>query len=393
MERMKFIVALQKGEESMKSLCQQFGISRQTGYQWKRRFEEDGVQGLEDRPPIARTHPHATDERLVDAVVAIRKAHPTWGPKKIRAILLRQTPGAVLPATSTIGALLERRGMVAARKPRLRVPPSPSERVAATAPNVVWTIDHKGAFNLRQGRCYPLTLCDLATHYLLKCEAVLSTSEADARPHVEAAFREFGLPDRIRSDNGTPFASSQTPGGLTHLSIWWIKLGIRLERIDLGHPQQNGSHERLHRTLEEAIAPGQRDPIEQQRAFDAFRRVYNLERPHEALDQRPPAEVYRSSWRAYPAELADVTYPDTMLCRRVLDNGSFNLGSERIFLTKLLAHENVGLLERASDRWDVYFGTVGLGELHRRDGAWRLHSVRPTFVEMSTDDVDVRGCA
>lgn len=373
MERMKFILALKESDESMAELCRRFGISRQTGYAWKSRFEAEGVAGLADRPPIPHSHPHAVAEHLADRMVAIRKAHPTWGPKKIRAILEKQSPEEIWPAASTVGAVLHRRGLVAARKPRLRVPPSPTERAQATVSNVVWTIDHKGSFDLVKGRCYPLTLCDLASHFLLKCEALPSTSEAEAKPHIEMAFREFGLPERIRSDNGTPFATSQAPGGLTQLSIWWIKLGILLERIDPGHPEQNGAHERMHRTLEEAIRPGQRDMVEQQRAFDVFRGIYNQERPHEALGQRPPAEVYRSSWRPYPAEIPEMTYPDTMLHRQAADTGWIHFQGERVHISRAFSSETIGLQEHGSDQWDVYFGPVHLGQMDRKQGVWRFN--------------------
>lgn len=388
MERMKFILALLEDGESFAQICHRFGISRQTGYTWKRRFEAEGTRGLADRRPMARTHPNATDEGLADQMVDLRKKHPSWGPKKIRAVLVKQAPTAAWPAPSTIGAVLQRRGMVASRQPRLRVPPSPTERAQATSPNIVWTVHHKGSFDLINGRCYPLTLCDLASHYLLKCEALPSTSEAEARPHLEAAFREYGLPERIRSDNGTPFAASQAPGGLTHLSIWWIKLGISLERIALGHPEQNGAHERMHRTLKaEAITPGRSDMIEQQRAFDVFRRVYNLERPHEGLGQRIPADVYRRSWRPYPVELAELEYPEGMSRRQVGDAGSFSFAGERIFLTKLLAGETIGVQPRTDSRWDVYFGPVWVGQLYLQEKTWHLQSRQPTSVLPAQESV------
>jgi transposase InsO family protein len=380
MERMKFILALQQEEETMTELCRRFGISRETGYEWKRRFEAEGLHGLENRPCTPHSHPNATEDRLADQIVALRKLHPTWGPKKIKAILEKKAPQESWPAPSTIGAVLARRGLVSPRKLRLRVPPSPTQRKEATAPNVLWTIDHKGAFDLLQGRCYPLTICDNASRYLLKCEALPSTSEADARPIFEAAFREFGLPERIRSDNGTPFASSQSPAGLTQLSVWFIKLGIEIERIDLGHPEQNGAHERMHRTLEEAIRPGQLDIEQQQRAFDCFRRIYNLERPHESLGQRPPSEVYRTSWRPFVEHPPTISYPANMTRRLVSEKGSISWEGKPISITKLLQGEEIGMVESAEDRWDVFFSSVWLCELQRKENTWEQRRERSSVL-------------
>lgn len=360
MERVKFIAALASEDEDFSALCRRFNISRQTGYTWKRRFEEEGAAGLSDRRSVAVRHPNMTDGAVEDAVVALRKQHPTWGPKKLRAWLQEHRSGLVLPAPSTIGDILTRRGVTAARKRRLRVPPSPVHLTQATCPNAIWTTDHKGSFRLSEGRCYPLTLMDAWSRYFLKCEALSSTSEEAAWPHYEAAFREFGLPARIRSDNGVPFANANTPGRLSKLSVWWVKLGIELERIEPGHPEQNGQHERMHRTLEEAIDAGKHDLTEQQRRFDAFRREWNHERPHEALGQRCPARIYETSWRPYPAVVRPPEYEPGVHVRTVYPVGTVCWRGQVFSVGKVLAGERVGFQELDDGRWVVRFGPVRL---------------------------------
>lgn len=375
MERMKFIVALESGELTMAALCRQFGISRETGYEWKRRFEQGGVAALEDRPPVAGTHKNQTPDDVADRLVNLRKQHPTWGPKKLRKELegalekevAEGRPKLVVPATSTIGEILKRRGMVAPPKKRLRVPPSPSRLAAMSCPNAVWTADHKGDFALAGGgRCHPLTIADGYSRYLLKCEALTSTSDEAARPHFERAFQEHGLPVVLRTDNGSPFASASGPGGLTRFSVWLVKLGIRPERIEPGHPEQNGRHERMHRTLEEAIEAGKHDLGEQQRRFDVFRGVYNHERPHEALGMRPPAAVYETSWRPYPAILREPEYDLDMVVRRVQPNGVMSWRGQAFSVGKVLGAEPVGLRDFDDDRWLLYFGPLLLGIVDAR---------------------------
>lgn len=383
MERMKFIVALESGEEDFSAVCRRFGISRQTGYTWKRRFEEEGASGLADRPSCAKRHPNSTAAEMEDRVVEVRKAHPTWGPKKLRAWLARKQPELVLPAPSTIGEILTRRGLTAPRKRRLRVPPSPTKLAAATCANAVWTTDHKGSFRLREGRCHPLTLMDAYSRFFLKCEALTTTSEEAAWPHYEAAFREYGLPARIRSDNGVPFATSSAPGRLSRLSVWWVKLGIELERIELGHPEQNGRHERMHRTLEEAIEAGAWDLAEQRRRFDQFRRTWNWDRPHEAIGQQTPGSLYETSWRAYPAVVPSPEYEPGVSVRNVSQNGRVKWRGRDFFLTKVLIGEPVGFEELDEDRWLLRFGPVFLCTLELRGHGepkldFRPHN-RPAF--------------
>src|SRR5580704_9746137 len=282
-ERMKFIVAVQEDPRgNFAQLCRRFGISRGKGYKWLARYEALGAEGLVDQVPVVRHHPNETPAAVVDAILALRKERPFDGPKKLRALLLERDPPIEVPAASTIGEVLDRHGLIRPRKLRLRVPPSSNPLAHAEQPNDVWCTDFKGDFRLGEGnRCYPLTLTDAFSRYLLKCEGLTRPTDGLARPHFERAFREFGLPRGIRSDNGAPFATKAI-GGLSMLSVWWIRLGITPERIEPGKPQQNGRHERMHQTLKKQTAsPPQATMADQQRVMDRFRRDYNEVRPHE----------------------------------------------------------------------------------------------------------------
>lgn len=296
-ERMRFVLAvIEEPLESMSALCARFEISRKTGYKWLDRFERGGPAALEDRSPCALTIRHRLPEAMVMQILELKKEHPFWGPKKIQAVL-KPGHGHRRPATSTIGALLKAYGLVKLRRRRpVRNQLSEAPFPSAPQPNDVWCADFKGHFRLGDGqRCDPFTMTDLASRYLLKCEALGKTDAAHVRPHLERAFREYGLPLRFRSDNGVPFASAGL-GRLSTLSVWLIKLGIHLERIDPGHPEQNGQHERMHRTLKAEVRP-QEDLAAEQRALDRFRAIFNELRPHEGLAQRTPAQVYQRSSR------------------------------------------------------------------------------------------------
>lgn len=385
MQRLMFIHALAESSESMAELCRRFGISRQTGYLWKRRFEEGGPSALVDRPSYARTHPNGIDVVVADRIVEIRKAHPTWGPKKIRAILKEELDE--VPAASTVGDVLKRRGQIAAKRRRVRVPPQKSPLTEYNGPNSVWCIDHKGDFALdARTRCYPLTMMDGHSRYLLKLEALLSTSEQDARPHIELAFREYGLPVCIRSDSGTPFATSSAPGRLSSLAVWWVKLGIRPERIAPGHPEQNGRLERFHLTLEEAIPKVDRTLAEQQRLFDGHRGEYNHVRPHEALEQRVPASAYESSWRSYPAVVGSPEYANDEDVRRVNAKGVVKWRSHEVRLTRLLAGEPVFFTDVGDEQWEIWFGPVFLATATLREEKIRLSYERAHSTQTPTTD-------
>lgn len=376
-ERVRFIGAIQEDPRcNFSRLCERFGISRDKGYKWLARYKEHGPSGLEDRAPIARSCPHKTDEATADRIVAERKEHSHDGPKKLRRRMLDRGELGV-PAASTIGEILNARGLIRPRRARLRVPPSPNQLDPCAEPNDVWCIDFKGHFPLGdKTRCDPLTLTDAATRYLLKCEAVTDTSEAGVRPELERAFREFGLPAKIRSDNGPPFASKAL-GGLSRLSVWWIQLGILPERIEPGKPQQNGRHERMHRTLKEHTAsPPYATMVEQQRAFDRFRRDYNDARPHEALGMTPPAAHYEPSSRPMPERPREPEYADDIEVRRVNSNGNFTWKGTRFLAGAPLMNQPIGFRQTDEDEWELFYGPLLVGYLLVRDGAPRIEPVR-----------------
>jgi transposase InsO family protein len=366
-ERMRFLVAVQESDENLSELCRQFGISRKTAYKWIERYEVLGPAGLEDRPSVAHAHPYATAAELVEAVVELRKAHPYWGPKKLAAWLQAHQPQRHWPAASTIGGLLKRHGLIRPRRRRLRVPLHTEPLRHCDRPNAVWCADYKGHVALgNRSRCHPLTITDGFSRYLLKVEGMLEPTETNARVHFERAFREFGLPTSLRTDNGAPFAS-RALGGLSALSTWWIKLGILPERIEPGHPEQNGRHERMHRTLkQETMQPPRETMAEQQRAFDVFRRIFNDERPHEALAMRPPSRSYVTSARSMPDKLAEPVYCDDCVVRRADERGRLKRRGAKVVLASFLAHEPIGLREVDDGIWDVFFGPVLLGQLDER---------------------------
>lgn len=376
-ERIRFIALVNESDETFAAICRQMGISRKTGYKWLGRYEELGPAGLADRSRAPQSSPQATREELVTAIVTLRKERPTWGPKKLRAALLTQQSD--MPAVSTIGDILKRHGLIHPRRRRAVIPLVATGLAEASQPNDTWAVDFKGHFGLGdKTRCHPLTMTDHVTRYLLKCEGLAQPTCANALPHFERAFREFGLPHRIRSDNGAPFASLGI-GGLSELSVWLIKLGICPERIEPGEPQQNGRHERMHRTLKaEATQPPGATMAEQQLKFDRFRRVYNDERPHEALDQKTPASRYTPSRRSMPNRLVSPEYPDTMKTRRLDFRGRLKFAGqkEKHMVSKLLANEPVGLELIDEDRWELYYGPVLLAEITLRGKELRFERAR-----------------
>ncbi len=361
-ERMRFVMAASEDEAVMSEICAEFGISRQTGYKWLLRYRADGVEGLKERSRAPIRHGRARDEELVAAALALRERQPTWGPKKLRKKLAERWPDVAPPASSTIGDWLRKEGLTPSRRKRRRCPPFSSPLAAADAPNAIWCVDFKGWFRTGDGqRCDPLTISDAMSRYLLRCQAMAQPDGAHVRPAFEAAFCEFGLPLAIRSDNGPPFASTGA-GGLSRLSVWWIKLGVRPERIDPGKPQQNGRHERLHRTLKaDAVSPPAATLAEQQRRFDAFRAVYNHERPHEALDFATPGSLYRASQRAYPCALREPDYPDAAAVRRVRSSGEVKWAGDLIFVSEALVGEPVAIEETDQGEWLVRYADVELG--------------------------------
>jgi putative transposase len=344
----------------MAQVCAAFGISRECGYKWLARYEEEGIAGLKDRSRAPHHHGRAREAELVADVLALQERYG-WGPKKLRCKLGEVRPEIDLPASSTIGEWLAKRGLTGKRKRRRSCPPYSEPFAAADQPNAVWTVDFKGWFRTGDGsRCDPLTLSDAMSRFLLSCRSV-RPDHGHARPVFEAAFCEYGLPLAIRSDNGPPFATTAA-GGLSALSLWWIKLGIRPERIEPAKPQQNGRHERMHRTLKDATAkPPAATVVEQQARFDRFRQLFNQERPHEALGFRYPADLYRASPRAYPCRLREPQYGDACKVRRVRSNGEIKWKGELIFISQVLEGEPVGIEQTESGDCRVRYGDVELG--------------------------------
>lgn len=377
-ERIRFIAAVQQDPRgNFAELCRRFGIHRSQGYKWVKRYEEQGPSGLEDRSPVARSCPHRTPDEVVDRIVAMRKEHPHDGPKKLRGRLLQLGCDELrVPAASTIGDILDRHGLIRPRRARLRMPPHPSPLEPCSQPNELWCVDFKGHFACRDGqRCYPLTITDAASRYLIKCEALTEPKHETTQRHFELAFREFGLPARIRSDNGPPFATNSV-GGLSRLSVWCIQLGIVPERIEPGQPQQNGRHERFHRTLGEHTAKPPADTVvAQQRAFDRFRADYNEHRPHEALGQTPPAGHYEPSLRTMPERPRAPEYGEGFVVRRVKANGHFSWHGYELRLGPLLVSQPVGLRQTDDDEWELHYGPLLIGYVLLRDGKPRLERV------------------
>jgi transposase InsO family protein len=374
-ERLRFIAEYLEGIATMTELCERYGISRETGYKWVARFEADGPPGLTDRSRRPHHSPRATSPHIVQALLAARRQHPTWGPKKLlgRGWRLRERP-----ALSTASALLKRHGLVTTPRRRKRPGHPGVPRTPLTAPNTVWTIDFKGQFRTGDGRwCYPLTLVDSFSRFLLACRPLESMRTTPTRAVLERVFREFGLPTRIRSDNGAPFATSWALARLSPLAVWWIRLGIVPELIQPGRPDQNGRHERLHRTLKEATArPPAATWAAQRQRFCRFRHDYNVERPHEALAQRPPAELYVPSPRPYPRTLPPLEYAPHVVVRRVGPNGSVRWHGRNLSVSHTLTGQAIGFTEVDDGGWAVHFGPVFLGHFDER--RWRIQPMAPT---------------
>jgi transposase InsO family protein len=318
---------------------------------------------LADRSRRPLHVPQAVSEEVAAAVVAARKQHPLWGPRKLRAFLAERAPQQHWPAASTIGLLLKERGLIPERRRRIRTPMPTQPLAAATEANVVWCTDFKGCFRVGGQYCHPLTISDAFSRYLLRVQSVEAERFEHVQPVFEAAFREYGMPWRIRSDNGAPFASKAL-GGLSRLSVWWVRLGITPERIVPGHPEQNGRHERMHRTLKDQTAkPACSSSELQQGAFDAFRQEYNHERPHEALAQKTPASRYEPSRRAFPERLGDPEYPPEFELRRIGENAQLRFHGAHLSLSEVLAGQEVGIEEVSDGRWQLWFGPIYLGTI------------------------------
>jgi len=369
-ERMKFVALFQSGEFTVTELCERFGVSRRVGHKWLRRYEEEGVQGLFDRSRAPRSRPGRTALDAEQLLIAARLERPHWGPKKLLPWLQRQHPDVKLPSRSTAHDILKRHGLVRTRKRRRRTGSGPTGPLrAGQRPGEVWCADFKGQFRLRNGQlCYPLTISDHHSRFLIRCDALSSTASAPCLRVFEDAFEEHGLPEVIRTDNGTPFASTGL-AGLSRLSAWWVRLGIEPQRITPGHPQENARHERMHRTLkDETTRPPGRDMGHQQELFDAFQHEYNVERPHEGLEGETPGSRYTPSDRPLPEDSHDPEYPGHFELRRVSRRGRTSLFKQPVHIGEAFAGQLVGLEPIEHDRWRIHFFDWHLGVFDESTG-------------------------
>jgi putative transposase len=366
--RMRFVTDYEAGEFGMEELAERYGISRKTGFKWMKRFREDGASGLEKRSRAAEHVANRTDRAVEGLVVEFRRQHPTWGPRKLLVCLAKRNPELELPARSTVAEILKRHGLSEGRKRRRKEGHPGRPRTIPVRPNDIWAMDFKGQFRTRDGiYCYPFTVTDLYSRYVIRCDGKLTTEREGVQASLEAAFREFGLPESIRSDNGPPFASTGI-ARLTRLGVWLLKLGIQRELIEPGRPDQNGCHERMHRTLKaETTRPAEATLGRQQKRFDLFVKEFNERRPHEALEMKCPAEVYRASDRRFPERVATPEYPAHFDVRLVSRNGGVKWKGGWLNVGHSLIEEPVGLEEVDDGIWSVHFANLLIGRFDERD--------------------------
>lgn len=361
-QRLQFVLRVRKEEVSIAQACREFGISRPTAYKWLERYDEHGLDGLEDRSRAPGHIPHKTDEKTEQLVCALRRKYPNLGPKKLRAWLMREHPEADWPAPSTIGNILKRNGLIEPRKTRRKTAPATEPLADADAPNRIWSADYKGQFELEDGSmCYPLTVSDNHSRMVLGCFALPSTGSAHAKSCFEQVFSTWGMPQAIRTDNGSPFASHAVRG-LSSLSAWWLALGIDHERIEPGKPQQNGRHERMHLTLkEETTRPAASTLEKQQKRFDDFCTFFNELRPHEALEQTVPLNHHQRSEKTFDGQVPKLDYSGCDVVRSVKTSGEIKFASQTIYISQALGGRQVGLVEVDVDVWLVTYAGYDLG--------------------------------
>jgi len=355
-ERISLIADWKSGNYSITELSSIYGVSRKTIYKWTRRYEGQGIDGLKELRRAPLSHPNQATDAVVKELIQAKIDHGKWGPKKVLRYLQRRRPEVQWPSVCTVEKWLRRHGLVKERRRRKRVPPYSEPFLQCNAPNKIWSADFKGQFRMGDGKwCYPLTLSDNLSRYLLVCRGFGSPCYEDTQQWFEWAFRKYGLPASIRTDNGTPFAGRGITG-LSRLSTWWIRLGIRPERIECGKPEQNGRHERMHRTLKEETArPAMANMNRQQMRFEEFRREYNNERPHEALGMKTPSSMYEVSSRCYPEKILEPQYDEGVHVRRVRDGGEISFRGNYYFLSEVLAGQYVGLTELYDGFYEVKF--------------------------------------
>jgi len=365
-QRTEFVLRALRNTEPFSELCGEFGIARKTGYKWKERFLQQGLDGLGDQSRKPDSSPNGVSEAMVCQIVKLRMAHPSWGARKLRAVLARTVPENELPSESSFKRILDRAGLVEHRR---RVPNEQTGRLQlplkAERPNHVWTIDFKGWWYTQDHRRFePLTIRDDFSRYMLCAHALEDARTETVRQQMARVFQRHGLPEVIRSDNGAPFAACNSPLGLSRLSAWWLSLGIGLDRIPPGRPDQNGGHERMHRDLAREVEhSAERDPATQQAVLDVWRKTFNEERPHEALAMRVPHEVYHTSPRKFDPTPATLTYPGEYLVRKINRNGSVKIHSQPISVSLALRGFDVGLQPAQTNRLAVWFCRLRLGEI------------------------------
>jgi len=373
-ERAKFVLAVDDGAFSMTELCQRFGISRKTGYKWMRRYQQGGIAALSNRSRAPHHCPHRTPDAVRTAIIAARQAHPRWGPRKLRALLQREAPETAWPARSTIYGILKDAGLIQRRRKRRRPVHPGTSPIKADGPGAVWTADFKGEFRLRSGAyCYPLTIQDAYSRYLVACEALPSTTFEHVQPVFTRAFRQYGCPVALRTDNGSPFVCSRALGGLTRLNLSWLRLGIERQRSRPGCPQDNPRHERMHRTLKKhTTRPPEATFPAQQLRFDRFRDTFNTIRPHQALGDDVPANRFAASGRRMPDRVPALMYPGHYERRKVSSTGTIRFHNRQLFVSSVLSGLHVGLVEVEMDLWSLYIGPVLLARVDATTG--RVHA-------------------
>lgn len=389
--RQEFVEHAMSGKHSVAALCNAYGISEKTGHKWIKRYKASGRPGLSDLSRAPHETPHKISSEVRREILSLREKHPTWGPKKLRVVLRRKLPEQHWPAASSIGELLRREGCVRPQRRRQVGSNLPLDAglTIPQAANDVWTTDFKGQFRLlNRELCYPLTAQDAFSRFVIGTTALASTASLPVEIAFTRHFETYGLPKVIRSDNGVPFASPSAIGRLSKLSVWWIRLGIRPERIEPGEPQQNGQHERMHKTLKaDATRPPAANLAEQQLRFDRFRQEYNDERPHESLDQETPASRYSASAREFPKLLPQLVYPPHFEIRVVTMSGAIHFQSRRFQLSTALENQEIGLEEIDDGLWGVNFGPLFLGTLDSPSGTFieevQWKSVDPPITEIN----------
>ena len=381
-ERLKFVARLLEGEK-MAPLCREFGISRVTGYKIFNRYKASGLEGLHDRSRRPYRQANQLPYQVERLILQIKQEHPSWGAPKIRHKVIREFAMLKPPAKSTIHAVLDRHGLVKRRKRRRRCAEG-TDRQHVTEPNKLWCADYKGEFMLGNKQyCYPLTITDYSSRYLLACEGLPSTRKDLAYTVFERTFQEYGVPRAIRTDNGSPFGSGNAFFGLTQLSVWWLRLGIKIERIQPGHPQQNGRHERMHLTLkQDATQPPSYNFLQQQERFDQFIEVYNHERPHQALEGRYPGDLFTPSTRTYQPAI-EPEYPFHDRTVRITHCGRICIGKRKISLSRAFAGQLVGIREVEDQIWLVTFMEYDLGFFDEKEG--RVEPTANPFISVTVN--------